>query len=81
MEEGKDRSVQVMHGERCELGWCTDTEAGHESADNRVLESEATLAVGIVPRSIELQVDRRKTGQLMDARKRTCQFADGTSSD
>ena len=69
-----------MQGEGCELGWCTDAEAGRESAENRFLESEATLAVGIIPLSIERQVDSLKPGQLVDARKRTCQFVDGTSS-
>ena len=81
IDEGKGRSIQVMQGEGCELGWRTDTEAGRESAENRVLESDPAFAIRIVPRPIERQVDGLKPGQLMDARKRTFQFSDGTSSD
>ena len=51
-EGGNVPSAQVVQREGRQLGWRTDAEAGCESAEGRLLESEATLAVKIKPVSI-----------------------------
>ena len=62
---GKVPSGQVVRREGYQFGWRTEAEAGCEGAEDRCLESEATLVVGIKLMSMgseELQIDGLEQG-------------------